>query len=698
MQNDKEWEEYKKYTLDRSFSEAEKFQSGAIRGCLEFWKSITNNPVILNKIAGTIIDFNSEPKQDRIPVPYVLNRHQTDKISEEVEKLLVKNIIQVSPDPNSAFISNIFTREKQNGQIRIILDLTELNEYVEHKHFKMDTLQTALNLISKNCYLASIDLKDAYHSVPIAKSHRKYLSFIWNGVTYQYTCLPNGLSAAPRYFTMLTRVLFQKLRERGHISTTYIDDCLLISPNMDDAKENVKDTIATVNEAGFTVHPEKSVLEPRREITYLGFVLNSASMKIRLTDERAERIIEVCNKTLKSQSIKIRQLAKAVGLMVAAIPGVKYGKLRYRRCDNFKRIALARNHQSFNAKIVLSDDCKKDLRWWARNIAGLENHIISPEIDIVIETDASLQGWGACIKGNKKSATGGKWSQEESKQHINELELKAAWLAILSYGKDRKNHCFKILSDNVTTVAYLNNMGGTKKGCNEIARDIWKWCESRNNFIIAAHIPGKSNEIADKMSRSLKDNMEWKLNADIFKKICDIFGRPEIDLFASRINKQVVRYFSWKPDPDAEAVDALSENWKHLFFYAFPPFNMINRVLNKVERDDAKGIIVVPYWSTQSWFPKFVQMCTMTPIMFHSQKKGEYALSHPRRDPSELPKNNYMVGLVSRRHSRERTFQSKQGESSWRHGEMGRRNSIRYTLKSGTFFVQEGKWKKIPQI
>lgn len=82
----------------------------------------------------------------------------------------------------------------------MILNLKLFNEFVQYHHFKMDTLESAIRMMKPGCYMASIDLKDAYYSVPVAKEHQKYLKFVFNGTLHQYTCLPNGLSSAPRIF------------------------------------------------------------------------------------------------------------------------------------------------------------------------------------------------------------------------------------------------------------------------------------------------------------------------------------------------------------------------------------------------------------------------------------------------------------------------------------------------------------------
>ena len=97
------------------------------------------------------------------------------------------------------------------------------------------------------------------------------------------------------------------------------------------------------------------------------------------------------------------------------------------------------------------------------------------------------------------------------------------------------------------------------------------------------------------------------------------FGEPDIDLFASRLNCQCERYVSWMPDPGAFAVDAFSLNWSGFKMYAFPPFSLISRVLQQLLRDSASGILIVPDWPTQSWYPLLMRYLRDPPL----------SLSHP---------------------------------------------------------------------
>ena len=69
---------------------------------------------------------------------------------------------------------------------------------------------------------------------------------------------------------------------------------------------------------------------------------------------------------------------------------------------------------------------------------------------------------------------------------------------------------------------------------------------------------------------------------------------PEIDLFASRLNAQLLRFFSYRPDPFGEVKNAFSVSWEDEKLYCFPPFACRNKILQKISADKATGLLVVP--------------------------------------------------------------------------------------------------------
>ena len=89
-------------------------------------------------------------------------------------------------------------------------------------------------------------------------------------------------------------------------------------------------------------------------------------------------------------------------------------------------------------------------------------------------------------------------------------------------------------------------------------------------------------------------NLEWMHSVHIFHRIAFLCGKSDIDLFASGLHTQVETYVSWRPQPMAKFVDALSIEWSQFFFCVFPPFCLISRCVQKIIHDQASGILVVP--------------------------------------------------------------------------------------------------------
>lgn len=186
----------------------------------------------------------------------------------------------------------------------------------------------------------------------------------------------------------------------------FIDDSFLPGDTVKECRANVIDTVTISTDVGFVVHFGKYVLEPVQQLPYLGFILDSLSMTVYLTQEKADKLSQTCKDTLKQNRISIRDLAQLVGRMVGSFPGVECGKLYYRLLDNEKTAALTVSKGNFEAVMTLSDIAKQDIQWWIHNI-----HSCHGNPDIVLQSDASNKGWGGVLY---EQSTGGHWSDVEA--------------------------------------------------------------------------------------------------------------------------------------------------------------------------------------------------------------------------------------------------------------------------------------------
>ena len=145
-----------------------------------------------------------------------------------------------------------------------------------------------------------------------------------------------------------------------------------------------------------------------------------------------------------------------------------------------------------------------------------------------------------------------------------------------------------------------------------------------------------------------KQDAEWMLSKPCLRNtLCCLNFKPEIDLFASRLNKQVDKYCSLWLDPNAFAIDAFALSWSAIKFYCFPPFSCILRGLQKSQQDKAMGILVAPMWPTQVWYPSLIKMLCVAPVHLRPRKALLCLPTLPQVQHPLLHKLKLMVCLVS---------------------------------------------------
>lgn len=121
---------------------------------------------------GCKINFDQIPHQRQPPRQHQFSRKEAATISAEFEKLVLKGVLLKSSHEEGEFPSTIFLKPNKDGTHRMILNLKKLNKFVAYHYFKMKSLKHVISMIRPNCFMASVDLKDAYYSVPIHRDHQ----------------------------------------------------------------------------------------------------------------------------------------------------------------------------------------------------------------------------------------------------------------------------------------------------------------------------------------------------------------------------------------------------------------------------------------------------------------------------------------------------------------------------------------------
>ena len=162
--------------------------------------------------------------------------------------------------------------------------------------------------------------------------------------------------------------------------------------------------------------------------------------------------------TDRTSNIDFR-INKIIGLLTSAIQAVLPARLQYRYLQ-LQQISSLKESHSNQQKIVLDHQSKTELLWWITNLDLCNGRsLIQPPAQVLIQTDASTKGWGATCNG---ISTGGMWSAQEMKYHINILELLAVKLAIQTFTKYRDVKAIHLQVDNIVALTYLIKMEVTQ--------------------------------------------------------------------------------------------------------------------------------------------------------------------------------------------------------------------------------------------
>ena len=355
---------------------------------------------------------------------------------------------------------------------------------------------------------------------------------------------------------------------------------------------------STLIRAGFSIS-EKSQRIPSRSIQFLGVVVSSETMCSSLPVSVQCSVVTQARELVARACVSRRSLESFIGTIGF------YSDHVFCLRPLFWELTAWTNRESSALTRDLQFVPSPSLRDCLRRISLLDLSVprsFSPPVNLVsILTDASDTGWGATW-GAKTLR--GEWSVRQTRWSINARELKAIVLAISSWAPQLSGRSIQIFSDNVAAAATIRRRGSPCAPllC-RLAQELEEVCLQFHLKVVASHVAGERNVVADSLSRRRPQPSEWSLSERVFESLCRRWGRPEVDLCATQDNAKTEVFVS--PLPTDEFSDCLTlswDLWSHL--YAFPPTRLLTRFVPRLEQLSARQtlVLVFPWWERRPWF------------------------------------------------------------------------------------------------
>ena len=483
---------------------------------------------------------------------------------ETVRELLEKGIIERSA---SAWSSAPVMVKKSDGSTRFCIDYRDLNKVTKKDAYPIPSMESILDRLRRAKIISKIDLKMAYHQIPLDKSSKQYTAFSIPGSgLYQYARLPFGLTNAPAAFQRLIDALFGPEFEPYVFG--YLDDIIIVTEDYENHLYWLKRVLTRLKEAGLMVNLKKCEFGCKRVI-YLGLLLDSEGLR-----PDPERIAPILNYTAPKNIKELRSFLGAVGW---------YSK--FLKDDSEMKIPLVkllRKGQKWEWNMEQEEAFVKLKK------ALTEAPILArPDFSkpFKVQTDASNYAIGSVLTQEGEDGehpiiyASRVLNTAEKNYTVSEKELLAIVWSIKKFRPYLEGYKFEVITDH-SALKWLNNL---KEPTGRLAR--WALELQQWDFDVV-HRKGKLHNLPDFLSRGIEDGIE----VAAFEEIRD----PKYLHLREQVVKFPNRYKEWRVEDgciykfrESELLDPIEngeEGWKLVV-----PIEFRDQVLKEVHCTTSTG-------------------------------------------------------------------------------------------------------------
>ena len=311
--------------------------------------------------------------------------------------------------------------------------------------------------------------------------------------------LPFGLNTAPRIFTKLLKPVVAYLRTRNIRLLVYLDNILIIGSSVQILREHTSLVIDLLQNLGFVINFEKSVLTLSPAQEFLGFLINSKTMKFYLPQTKVAKVLDLCKSFLKRNPTSLNLLSQLQGFLEACGPAVWLA-------SNVEQWVVSghcppRPPSSRGTPVV---DHQHQTGEWAAN---------SPPSDRDRNHLGRLQdGVGCHLRQTPNQRT---LVKAEKRPPHQRLRVKSDLFSGTSLSEKPVEFSGETPSrqyNSSDVYQQPRRYSFTQSYVIDTRTYLWKWCLQHNILITAEYLPGVSKVRADRESRTFIDSSDWNYN------------------------------------------------------------------------------------------------------------------------------------------------------------------------------------------
>ena len=640
-----------KVTVKVDPNEVESYTPGSIHSekVREFWKSeLKAGEWVMDTLEhGYVIPFEKSPPEYEEPNNQSALREQgfVYQAIMDLKKIGVVNFVSEKPHCVSPLSVSYKTGRDGSIKKRLCLDGYRcINDCIKKQKVTLSHLKRALDLTNAGDYQIVYDLKAAYHHILIHPSQVRYLGAAFTrpegGTQYiVFLYLPFGLSSAVHCITKIIKPINAYIHRKGIKHSIYLDDGRITAASESEANEDQEFVYSTLGKSGWVIEVQKSDKkgDARQVKPYLGFIIDSNSMTVRMEEMKKQRILKQVQETVDqaARPILAKELAGTLGKIVATEPALGPVVIMIARAA-YIQLDEAVSNRGWNTRLSLNAESLNGLRFFIDNFSDFDNStirsaateisvlsIIGPPSSFIKSSFATnhvrtmderiwasdASGFATCaysVKGPQLYFRG-LLTEEERALSSGHRELLAVTRTLEYYQQScvMNSQVTNIywITDSTNLATFLTKVSGKSYIQSEVFR-IMVICKTLNVRIIPVHLlrDDPRIQIADDGSKTT-DTDDWAIDVETFESINkERRGKFTIDLFASDKNTKCRRFFSNFYCKNTSGIDAFAHSWDEEITWICPPIKEVIRVIKKLKTSKTSGVLFVPEWRTADYW------------------------------------------------------------------------------------------------
>ena len=606
------WAEYE-FAEELEGAPAEEVEEGvkvvdSLRDKVKIWSQYGAGKMVQQVISsGLRLNFNK-----KLPTFYKESNNKSYKENEqfgiaEIRKLIHNDVIEEVEAKEVACINPLTVASNKKGKKRLCIDLSRhVNLHCAAKKFKVESVGEFIRAVKQGSWCWYYDLKSAFHHISVIEKHRKYLGFEvtmdGQAKVFRFKAMPFGYKDASRVLTKVMRTPICSWRKAGIPSFIHIDDGLGFKASEEEAVEAALKVKKDLENLGLVTSVEKCQWQPVQKFEWCGFFWDLVEFRVRITEVKKERIKSMAAKLLGQSLVSARELAALSGLIISCAPATGRNARFYTRFSVGWCQALVDLH-SWEAKDVLSEEVREELKFWKERLDEFDSQLIRHsagvfEYYVCSDSGEFFIGGTVTYKGKEQIQKRFQISLEkwERKCSSTYRELRSIECGLRLIGPEVRGQVVRYGNDNYAACKVVE-FGSTKKDCHMVACRVAALVEEFDMKLEMVWRRRNTQEISlcDRLSKDF-DLSEYRISSESFEEIEEEYGPWQIDWFASDWSRRMDRFASRYWTIGTEIIDAFSQDWGLQVGFFHPPLSEMARVMEKIESDRARGVVIVPDW------------------------------------------------------------------------------------------------------